>query len=258
MDDAAIVRFRVATGDNYQYLLTSGTECLIVDPFDPAAVLRECASRELSPAGILITHTHWDHTNGVAGIVREFDVPVYVHPRGASDVTGNICTVIDGDEIALGDERCRIHEAPGHHPAHIIATWSDVLVVGDVLFLAGCGNPNFGGNVDQLYETVVVRLAEFDAHWRLAWGHDYADKNLAFAQTIEPENAAIAATIEMVRQCRAAGEDIPWRTLGEEREINPFLRCGEATVIAAARAAGAPASDPATVFRTLRGLRDHF
>jgi hydroxyacylglutathione hydrolase len=47
-------------------------------------------------------------------------------------------------------------------------------------------------------------------------------------------------------------------TLAEEKATNPFLRCGEPAVVAAALAHGAVDRSPTAVFAAIRGWRNTF
>ena len=59
--------------------------------------------------------------------------------------------------------------------------------------------------------------------------------NLPFALAVEPQNEAVQARLAEVTARRAAGLATVPLTLGEEKATNPFLRCDQPTVIAAAR-----------------------
>ena len=257
-DQVTVHRFRPPMGDNYQYILVHGDRGLVVDPFDEQKVIEECDALGVEPDGILLTHTHWDHVNGVQGFVRRFPVPVYVHPAGRDDVPDGceIKTIDEGDRIRFGNGEVMVFYAPGHHPAHVISHWADTLLVGDVLFLAGCGNPNFGGDLEELYETVWNRVRGLDPSLRLAWGHDYADKNLRFALEVDGNNEAVQALKNEVDALRKADKELPWRTLAEELEVNPFFRCDQPEV--AAGSGAGEGAEPGAVFSALRGKRDNF
>ena len=235
-------RFRPLVGDNYQYILAVGGDAMVVDPFDETRCFAELDRLNLKPIGILITHTHWDHINGVQGFVQKADVPVYVHSLGVADLPYARTVVLsDGDNIDFAGSQIGVRHLPGHHPAHVLYQWQGYAVVGDLLFLAGCGNPNFGGDVIQLFESIRKGFQSMNPETRLAWGHDYADKNLAFAVDVDPENEATPVLIEEIARLRASDQELPWRTLAEEMAINPFLRASQRDD-----------------FVKLRGQRDHF
>src|SRR5689334_10767457 len=65
--------------DNYVWTLIDKTHpsAVIVDPGEAMPVLDFLHRHRLRLLAILITHHHWDHTNGIAEILQEFPVPVY-------------------------------------------------------------------------------------------------------------------------------------------------------------------------------------
>ena len=59
--------------------------CAFVDPGCASAaelsrLTAFTASHGLRPAAIMLTHAHFDHIYGVDALVREYDIPVYMHP----------------------------------------------------------------------------------------------------------------------------------------------------------------------------------
>jgi hydroxyacylglutathione hydrolase len=101
-------------------------------------------------------------------------------------------------------------------------------------------------------------LRSLPENTRLYCGHEYTERNLGFAQSIEPESDAIAERIRQVQALRARGEPSVPSTLADELATNPFLRWDEPGVIAKARALGAGSDDPAAVFAELRRAKDTF
>ena len=62
--------------------------CAFVDPGCASAaelsrLTAFTASRGLRPAAIMLTHAHFDHIYGVDALVREYGIPVYMHPDEA-------------------------------------------------------------------------------------------------------------------------------------------------------------------------------
>jgi hypothetical protein len=98
-------------------------------------------------------------------------------------------------------------------------------------------------------------------------GHEYTQANLAFAQWVEPTNAATAARVAEVRRLRSA-TPLPLATtptsLALELETNPFLRvatyAGDADCVVQRCARGeTPPTRVATtdaVMTYLRSLKD--
>ena len=67
-----------ALSDNYIWLIKENHQAIIVDPAEDQKVLDVLKQANLTPAAILLTHNHADHTDGVAGIKAEYvELPVY-------------------------------------------------------------------------------------------------------------------------------------------------------------------------------------
>ncbi len=68
----------------------------------------------------------------------------------------------------------------------------------------------------------------------------------------------IADHTDWCRATREAGRPTLPSTLARERQINPFLRCAEPAVIAAARSHGARGDSGVEVFGALREWKNHY
>ncbi len=103
------------------------------------------------------------------------------------------------------------------------------------------------------------RIAALPAATRVFCAHEYTLGNLRFAAAVEPGNAAVLEALEATRVLRARdGISLP-STIGREREINPFLRCREQAVRAAAEAhAGRALGEPVEIFAAVRTWKDGF
>jgi hydroxyacylglutathione hydrolase len=103
------------------------------------------------------------------------------------------------------------------------------------------------------------RIAALPDDTRVYCAHEYTLANLRFAATVEPGNADVLETLEAVGRLRARdGITLP-TSLGRERRINPFLRCREPAVRAAAEArAGNSLPGPTDVFAVIRAWKDGF
>lgn len=95
---------------------------------------------------------------------------------------------------------------------------------------------------------------------RLHRGHDTRSANLRFAQAVAPANPEVEATLEASRELRSRDEPTLPSTIGLERRINPFLRCREPAVRAAAMAhAGRPRElGRGGSFVVIRSWKDRF
>jgi hydroxyacylglutathione hydrolase len=144
----------------------------------------------------------------------------------------------------------------GHTRGHIAYYIPGTLFCGDTLFGAGCGRL-FEGTPAQMHAS-LARLAALPDDTLVYCAHEYTEANLRFAMAVEPENAALRARAERVAGLRAAGLPSVPSTLGEEKDTNPFLRCGEPAVIEAAQAHAAVDTSQVAIFAAIRGWRNSF
>ena len=250
-----------AFADNYIWLLQHQQRVLAVDPGDAQAVL-QWLKREpgLQLDTILVTHHHADHTGGLADLVQATGAQVFGPALEKLPVPHT--PVADGEHFAWGPLHWQVLEVPGHTAGHV-AYWAQVegetpiLFCGDTLFSGGCGRL-FEGTPAQMLHS-LDRLAHLSADTRVCCAHEYTLSNLRFALAVEPDNARLAAYVQACQALRAQGLPTLPAPLGQELEINPFLRSRLPTVRAAsARHAGTAAKDDATAFGQLREWKNQF
>ncbi|GLQ87075.1 hydroxyacylglutathione hydrolase [Dyella flagellata] len=245
-----------ALADNYIWLLHDDSgHALVVDPGEAVPVEAALHARKLKLCAILLTHHHNDHIDGAGTLRNVHDVPVYA----PDDERITIAThrVRDGDAIALAQPSARfqVMAVPGHTLSHIVYAGEGVLLCGDTLFSLGCGRL-FEGTPAQMLAS-LQRLASLPGNLLVCCGHEYTAANGRFAQTVEPDNAALRQRLEEVAQLRAKHQPSVPATLSSELACNPFLRVNSEGVIDWCRRHGA-ANDPVARFAALRSAKDVF
>jgi glyoxylase-like metal-dependent hydrolase (beta-lactamase superfamily II) len=170
---------------NFVYLV--GTEgqrdVVVVDPaWDVDAIEKTCTIHGKRLCGILLTHSHKDHTNGVAELLRRRDLPVYIQKTEvdfAEDLRefGDALRALSpGDPIPLGGVSARVIHSPGHTPGSQCLYAADALLSGDTLFVNGCGRCDLrGGDPGSMFHTLSQTLRRLPGTTRLFPGHDYGD-----------------------------------------------------------------------------------
>ncbi|TXC66214.1 hydroxyacylglutathione hydrolase [Piscinibacter aquaticus] len=248
-----------AFADNYIWMLHDGTDAVVVDPGEAAPVLSALDERQLALAAILVTHHHGDHVGGVDALRSRLKGPVYGPKR--ERIPEPFVALSGGDAVDVLGLRFEVIDVPGHTAGHIAyfqagGVAAPILFCGDTLFSGGCGRL-FEGTPAQMHAS-LERLSSLPGHTRVCCAHEYTLSNLKFARVVEPGNAELAHYGQQCDALRAAGQPTLPSTIAVERAINPFLRCGEAEVIASARAQGAPGIDGTDVFATLRRWKNEF
>lgn len=245
--------------DNYIWLIQSAQsqQVLIVDPGDAGPVLKALAQFNLSPAAILITHHHQDHTGGINALCQQFNLPVY----GPADenIQGISQSLTAGETININAHfpTLRVLDTGGHTPGHISYLMDDQLFCGDTLFAGGCGRL-LGGTAAQLFAS-LQQIAELPGTTEIFCAHEYTLANLQFALTVEPDNADLQQRFADSQTMRAKQQPTVPSVLSLEKATNPFLRCDVPAVRRAAeQQAGQSLDNPLAVFKVLRQWKDNF
>ncbi len=244
--------------DNYGYLVVAGTSAAVVDPSEAAPVERVLTERGLVLDAIWCTHHHWDHVGGIEALVAArpaLPVLASAYDREHGRVPRQTRGLREGDSVTHGGARFDVLEIPGHTLGAIAFVGEGAAFTGDTLFLGGCGRV-FEGTMPMM-QASLARLAALPPSTRIYCGHEYTVKNLEFASTVEPDNAAIAAQLERARAARARGEPTVPGTLADDLAVSPMLRWSSDAVRAFAAARGGASSD-AAVFARVREAKDAF
>ena len=244
--------------DNYIWLLrqSGGTAAAVVDPGDERPVLDCLQQQGLTLSAVMITHKHGDHVGGLAGLLDAFPgIPVY---GPANEPIRHIDRPLrDGDRVevpGIGVD-FRVLDVPGHTEGHIAYFGEGVLFCGDTLFAGGCGRV-FSGTHRQLHNS-LQRIAALPPDTLLYCAHEYTADNLGFARWVEPDNPHLLARQEDTGRMRSRGQPTVPSRLSLELQTNPFLRTGQAAVIAAAeKYAGKRLDSGEEVFTSIRTWKD--
>jgi hydroxyacylglutathione hydrolase len=249
-----------AFSDNYIWLIRTpqGRDgAVVVDPGDARPVNVALDQHGLKLHAILVTHHHPDHVGGVAELAATHAARVYGPAR--ESMPCEVERLVDGDIVRLADLGLEfaVMDVPGHTLGHIAYHGHEALFCGDTLFSGGCGRL-FEGSPAQMLDS-LDRIAALPAATRVFCAHEYTLGNLRFAAEVEPGNATVLEALEATRVLRASdGISLP-STIGRERGMNPFLRCREPAVRAAAEAhVGRNLGEPVEIFAAVRTWKDGF
>jgi len=256
-----------AFNDNYLWCIHDGHSALVVDPGDAKPVLEYLEQKKLTLKGILITHHHADHTGGILQLLQTLgaSIPVY-GPMGA-DIPGRTQALIEGDkvEITSPSMSLEVFEVPGHTLSHI-AYFANIqakipepmLFCGDTLFASGCGRL-FEGTPTQMSQSLAKFIA-LPKNTLVYCTHEYTLSNIRFALAVEPNNANLIAWAQTATALRDQGLPTLPSTIGQELQVNPFMRCDQQEVIdAALKISGEKVlSTPAHVLAVIRAWKDRF
>jgi hydroxyacylglutathione hydrolase len=248
--------------DNYAYLVVddASKDCAIVDCAEADSVIAAAKSHGVKLVAVLTTHWHGDHSGGNADIAAK--VPG-IRIFGASAEGGKIPALTnpvgDGDKLRIGGVEGRVIGIPAHTNGHVAYYFPALGAVftGDTMFVAGCGRV-FEGKAETMVNS-LAKLAALPDATQVYCGHEYTEKNLRFALTLEPGNAALKAKHEWSVKARAGGKFTVPSTIGDEKKTNPFLRTDSAELKASIKRRDASVGDdPVAIFAKARELKDRF
>src|SRR5215470_6376760 len=167
---------------------------------------------------ILVTHHHADHTAGIGELKAHHHCRVVAPRREAQRIAHVDTTVAENDTVKVGALEGRVFDTPGHTAGHISYFFptGKLAFVGDTLFSIGCGRVIEGD--PQMMWNSLLKLRALPDDTRFYCGHEYTAANIRFAQTVEPNNKALAARAQVVAKLRSR------RASAKRRR--PILFCG--------------------------------
>ncbi len=245
--------------DNYAYLVVdeASGEAGIVDCAEAEPVLQAVRREGVRLMAILPTHHHYDHVGGNTDLLAALPgLAVY----GTDErIPGLTQAVHDGDTLRLGGLTARVIFIPAHTTGHIAYYFADARAVftGDTLFAGGCGRL-FEGDAAMMIAS-LSKLAVLPDDTRVWFGHEYTEKNLRFALTLEPQNQPLIDKHAWVQAQQRTGAPTTPTTIASEKATNPFLRCDSRELRATLRAQFPDLPmDDVHVFAKTRELKDHY
>ncbi|GAA4472561.1 MBL fold metallo-hydrolase [Rhodococcus olei] len=180
------------------------SECLVVDPGQNAAepLFEFLGKQSLTPAAVLLTHGHLDHTWSVEPVCEKFGVPAYIHPddrymlsdplRGTGSALSamigdaefrepsEVIELADGGVLDLAGITVTVDHTPGHTQGSVVLrTTADtdqgpvqIALTGDTLFAGSIGRSDLpGGNHEQLLASIAAKLLVLDDGTAVLPGH---------------------------------------------------------------------------------------
>ncbi|HCK81889.1 MAG TPA: MBL fold metallo-hydrolase [Candidatus Competibacter sp.] len=166
--------------NNFIYVIhdRASDRAAVVDPaWDVPSIIALTERQGLKITDILLTHSHFDHINGVEALLDHSDAQLHLLKAEAAFWNRylDLPTLHEGgDRIALGETAIEILHTPGHTPGSACYRLHDQVLTGDTLFVFGCGRCDLrGGDPEQMYHT-LRRLGErLPGDTLIRPGHNY-------------------------------------------------------------------------------------
>lgn len=175
---------------NFSYLITAENgDAALVDPTGDADVIRHAveSAGPIVPRYILLTHGHLDHTSALGEALGFFPAEIIAHPLHPA---AGKRSVADRQILPFGDGGIEVLFTPGHSRDSVCYRLTDdsALFTGDTLFVGCVGFCRSR----EMFRSLRTKILPLSDRLTIYSGHDYGP--------------------------------VPFRTLGEEKRENPFLR----------------------------------
>ncbi len=267
-----------AFSDNYIWLICDENKKvgLIVDPGDPRQLITLLEKENIQAIGILLTHLHFDHANGLAKLNKLYpNIPVYgpesefkllsdnPNPPAYGPATNcfqYVTHYLKGDEKLSFDEvgcHFQVMNIPGHTSGHIAYydKANKALFCGDTVFAGGCGRV-FDGTYKKLHDS-LQKISHLPEDTLIHCAHEYTLDNLGFAQWVEPNNPDLLARIDADRELIDNDQATVPSRLSLELATNPFMRTHLPHIAEqVAEATGKVLNNSSEVFAAMRIWKD--
>jgi len=170
-----------------------GGEAAVIDPSDQGElIVAEAERRGWRVGNIWLTHAHFDHLGGAAGVADRINPPppVALHPddyplwriQGGAPFFGlridpgpePTIDLYHGQILHLGTNQLEVRHAPGHTRGHVMfyCAADGVLFCGDVVFQGSIGRTDLpGGDYDTLIASIRSQVLTLPDETRLLSGH---------------------------------------------------------------------------------------
>lgn len=174
----------------YLARLPGASRAVVVDPGAEAGrIVSALDEWGAEPTAILLTHGHMDHVGAVAALVREFDVPVHLHPDDRTLYDGapehaaawglEIAQppppdreLTHGQTVREAGIELEVRHAPGHSPGGVVFVVDGHAFVGDCVFAGSVGRVDLpGGDGDTLLASIREQILGLPAGTVLWPGH---------------------------------------------------------------------------------------
>ncbi len=173
---------------NQCYLVHKNGQGVLIDPAWDYKLINSFIIRNgLELLGVLLTHSHPDHTNLADRFARNHDIPVYMS-QIEIDFYNFRCHHLQAIQhlnfISLSPFSIIPLHTPGHTAGGTCYLIENSLFTGDTVFIEGVGIcSEYGGDIDEMYDTIQYLKTTLSDKTLIWPGHSFGQipgKELSF------------------------------------------------------------------------------
>ena len=166
--------------DNCTYLVTQGTQALLIDPaWDMNYIIHTLETKKLNLLGVLFTHGHFDHVKFSQELLEHFHIKAYLEENDVAlaGLPAHLLHTYRGDQhLQIGPFSVQILATPGHTAGCVCIQIEDALFTGDTLFVGACGRVDLPTSNPRAMLESLRRIANLPEETTLFTGHNYNGK----------------------------------------------------------------------------------
>jgi hydroxyacylglutathione hydrolase len=168
--------------ENFVYLIedhASGRAAVVDPAWEVSKVIELAREKDIRITDVLLTHSHYDHVNGIGELLKSYDAQLHLL-KAEAQFWGSYLDLHTlhhgGDIIQLGKTAIEVLHTPGHTPGSACYYVDGNVITGDTLFVFGCGRCDLrGGDPEQMYRTLKHLSENLSAQTVIHPGHNYAE-----------------------------------------------------------------------------------
>ena len=195
-------QLKVGPMHNFSYIIgdEQAKEAAVVDAgWEADKLIRIADEENLKITKLILTHSHYDHTQKADELASKTNAEVYFHEDEYNEIKRSIknpsiklIKIKNNQIIKIGEISIEVIHTPGHTPGGVCLLVENKLLTGDTLFVSAIGRTDLpGGDVIKLFES-LQKLKKLDEDIEVYPGHDYGE--------------------------------IPSSTIGDEKKTNPYFK----------------------------------
>lgn len=183
MNTCAIHTLQLGPMENFIYVIEDhrSNHVAVVDPgWEGDKIVDFVQQKKLHLTDVLLTHSHYDHVNGLARVIKRCHPQIHLSVAEAKfwgPVLQQEILHEDGDIIELGQTKIEVLHTPGHTPGSVCYYLEGHILTGDTLFVLGCGRCDLkGGDADLMHHSLKRLATQLPSETIVHPGHHYAQQ----------------------------------------------------------------------------------